>query len=177
MHAIGQTPVADRANLVDERLAGRQTVLRFYHNQPMAVVARVFRNLLYDLRMPRLIDLLMMVGWAIVSVLVLYRDRLWSVVRNLPSDPGAQKLAGGVLVGFIPMAVIGLLTHRWIKHTLFNPVVYLINGFRWTFFGQADVATEPIYSGNPYYSGVNVWADGPAGQRAPQLSDPSLSQQ
>src|SRR5678815_1649912 len=23
--------------------------------------------------------------------------------------------------------------------TLFNPVVYLINGFRWTFFGKADV--------------------------------------
>jgi ABC-2 type transport system permease protein len=24
--------------------------------------------------------------------------------------------------------------------TLFNPLVYLINGFRWSFFGQSDVA-------------------------------------
>jgi ABC-2 type transport system permease protein len=23
--------------------------------------------------------------------------------------------------------------------TLFNPVVYLVNGLRWTFYGQADV--------------------------------------
>jgi len=24
--------------------------------------------------------------------------------------------------------------------TMFNPVVYLISGFRWAFFGQADVS-------------------------------------
>jgi len=24
--------------------------------------------------------------------------------------------------------------------TLFNPVVYLVSGFRWSFYGQADVA-------------------------------------
>jgi ABC-2 type transport system permease protein len=31
------------------------------------------------------------------------------------------------------------LPEPWQTITLFNPVVYLINGFRWTFFGQADV--------------------------------------
>jgi ABC-2 type transport system permease protein len=31
------------------------------------------------------------------------------------------------------------LPEPWRTITLFNPVVYLINGFRWTFFGQADV--------------------------------------
>ena len=25
------------------------------------------------------------------------------------------------------------------KNTLFNPVVYLVSGFRWSFFGNADV--------------------------------------
>jgi ABC-2 type transport system permease protein len=34
---------------------------------------------------------------------------------------------------------IDLLREPWRSVTLFNPVVYLINGFRWTFFGQADV--------------------------------------
>jgi ABC-2 type transport system permease protein len=34
---------------------------------------------------------------------------------------------------------IQMLPEPWRTITLFNPVVYLINGFRWTFFGQADV--------------------------------------
>ncbi len=35
---------------------------------------------------------------------------------------------------------IEMLGEPWRTITLFNPVVYLINGFRWTFFGTADVA-------------------------------------
>jgi ABC-2 type transport system permease protein len=37
---------------------------------------------------------------------------------------------------------IQMLPEPWRTATLFNPVVYLINGFRWTFFGTADVAVE-----------------------------------
>ena len=37
------------------------------------------------------------------------------------------------------------------------------------FFGQADVATEPIYSGNPLFSGVNVWEGGPDYDKAKAL--------
>ncbi len=35
---------------------------------------------------------------------------------------------------------IDMLREPWRSITLFNPVVYLINGFRWTFFSTADVA-------------------------------------
>jgi ABC-2 type transport system permease protein len=35
---------------------------------------------------------------------------------------------------------IEMLAEPWRSITLFNPVVYLINGFRWTFFGTADVS-------------------------------------
>ena len=35
---------------------------------------------------------------------------------------------------------IAMLPEPWRTITLFNPVVYLINGFRWTFFGSADVS-------------------------------------
>jgi len=54
---------------------------------------------------------------------------------------------------FIPMLIITPLTflggafyslHQlpalWQKVTLFNPVIYLMSGFRWTFFGKADVS-------------------------------------
>ena len=34
---------------------------------------------------------------------------------------------------------IGMLPPLWQKITLFNPVVYLISGFRWSFYGTADV--------------------------------------
>ncbi|SLN26101.1 Inner membrane transport permease YadH [Roseovarius litorisediminis] len=35
---------------------------------------------------------------------------------------------------------ISMLPPAWQTVTLFNPVVYLISGFRWSFFGTADVA-------------------------------------
>jgi ABC-2 type transport system permease protein len=34
---------------------------------------------------------------------------------------------------------ISMLPPVWQKITLFNPVVYLVSGFRWSFFGAADV--------------------------------------
>ena len=35
---------------------------------------------------------------------------------------------------------IRMLPPAWQKITLFNPVVYLVSGFRWSFFGLADVS-------------------------------------
>jgi ABC-2 type transport system permease protein len=37
---------------------------------------------------------------------------------------------------------ISMLPPAWQKITLFNPVVYLISGFRWSFYGTADVGVE-----------------------------------
>jgi ABC-2 type transport system permease protein len=35
---------------------------------------------------------------------------------------------------------IHMLPPFWQKVTLFNPVVYLISGFRWSFYGVSDVS-------------------------------------
>ncbi len=35
---------------------------------------------------------------------------------------------------------IDMLPPMWRTITLFNPVVYLISGFRWSFYGSSDVA-------------------------------------
>ena len=35
---------------------------------------------------------------------------------------------------------IDMLPPLWQKVSLFNPVVYLISGFRWSFYGLADVS-------------------------------------
>jgi len=53
------------------------------------------------------------------------------------------------LLVVMPMTFLGgafysidMLPAAWRTVTLFNPVVYLISGFRWTFFGKGDVAIE-----------------------------------
>jgi ABC-2 type transport system permease protein len=57
-----------------------------------------------------------------------------------------QKLQAIPLMIVTPLTFLGgafysikMLPEVWQKVTLFNPVVYLISGFRWSFYGQADV--------------------------------------
>jgi len=35
---------------------------------------------------------------------------------------------------------IKMLPEFWQKVSLFNPIVYLISGFRWSFYGKSDVS-------------------------------------
>ena len=53
------------------------------------------------------------------------------------------------LLLIMPMTFLGgafysvhMLAEPWRTITLFNPIVYLISGFRWTFFGKGDVGIE-----------------------------------
>ncbi|MGN6093848.1 MAG: ABC transporter permease [Luteibacter jiangsuensis] len=57
-----------------------------------------------------------------------------------------QKLQVVPLMVITPLTFLGgsfysisMLPPVWQKITLFNPVVYLVNGFRWSFYGTADV--------------------------------------
>ena len=59
---------------------------------------------------------------------------------------GFEKLQVIPLMILSPLSFLGgtfyslkMLPHQWQTFTLFNPVVYLINGFRWAFYGIADV--------------------------------------
>ena len=38
------------------------------------------------------------------------------------------------------VAIPWALPAGWRRFSMFNPIVYLISGFRWSFFGSADVA-------------------------------------
>ncbi|WP_150525487.1 ABC transporter permease [Roseibium sediminis] len=58
-----------------------------------------------------------------------------------------EKLQFVPLLIVTPLAFLGgsfysitMLPEIWQKVTLLNPVVYLISGFRWSFYGQADVS-------------------------------------
>ncbi|MHB8920265.1 MAG: undecaprenyl-diphosphate phosphatase [Halothiobacillus sp.] len=70
---------------------------------------------------------------AILAVMWFYRHKLTSVVLGLPRERSAQKFTLNLIVAFIPAAVIGLLTHTFIKEHLFNPifvaVALILGGF------------------------------------------------
>ncbi|MEM6825539.1 MAG: ABC transporter permease [Pseudomonadota bacterium] len=53
---------------------------------------------------------------------------------------------------------ISMLPELWQTVTLFNPVVYLISGFRWAFFGLADVALGWSLLAIVVFMGLCLWA-------------------
>ncbi|SHL31730.1 undecaprenyl-diphosphate phosphatase [Roseibium suaedae] len=57
---------------------------------------------------------------AILAILSVYFARLWNLLITLPSDPKSRRFVFGILVAFLPAAVIGVLAHGFIKEVLFE---------------------------------------------------------
>lgn len=57
---------------------------------------------------------------AILAVVVVYFQRLWSVVLRLPTDPKARGFVLSVLIAFLPAVAFGFLLHDFIKSVLFE---------------------------------------------------------
>jgi ABC-2 type transport system permease protein len=73
---------------------------------------------------------------------------LFGFVIGLWAD-GFEKLQLVPMLIVTPLTFLGgsfysikMLPPIWQKITLFNPVVYLISGFRWSFYGVSDVSVE-----------------------------------
>jgi undecaprenyl-diphosphatase len=64
---------------------------------------------------------------AILSVLVVYFMRLWTVAVDAPRNPQARRFIYAVLLAFAPAMVIGYFAHDFIKSVLFNPLVVAIS--------------------------------------------------
>src|SRR5262249_24785098 len=60
---------------------------------------------------------------AILAIVWLYRARLATALLDAWRGGPGRRLIGNLILGFIPVAVVGLLTHHWIKDRLFNPIV------------------------------------------------------
>ncbi len=58
---------------------------------------------------------------AILALLSIYFGRLWRLALGFFTDPAARRFVIGVLIAFLPAAVIGALAHDFIKGVLFNP--------------------------------------------------------
>ncbi|WP_020179636.1 undecaprenyl-diphosphate phosphatase [Methylopila sp. M107] len=64
---------------------------------------------------------------AIIAILAVYSARLTRVALAIPTDPSARRFVIGVLIAFLPAAVIGATLHGFIKSVLFEtPMVVCI---------------------------------------------------
>ena len=99
------------------------------------VTARFFVD--YEIQHP-----LWMLGFLVLTAISF---SLFGFIIGLWADD-FQKLQIVPLMVVMPLTFLGgafysisMLPPFWQKVTLFNPVVYLISGFRWSFYGVADV--------------------------------------
>src|ERR671914_1291539 len=52
---------------------------------------------------------------AILAILSVYSGRLWKLLVDLPSDRSTRRFVFGVLLAFLPAAIIGAGLHKFIK--------------------------------------------------------------
>ena len=63
---------------------------------------------------------------AILAIVWLYRRLIAGVLRDAAHPGAARSLVVALLIAFIPVAVIGLLVHGWIKLHLFDPMIVAV---------------------------------------------------
>ena len=75
----------------------------------------------------RTFEVLIQLG-AILALLTVYFGKLWAIARALPSDLRTQKFVLGVLLAFLPAAIIGAGLHKVIKEIFFeSPLIICLS--------------------------------------------------
>jgi len=67
----------------------------------------------------RTFEVLIQLG-AVLAILTVYFERFLRVAKLLPTNAGARRFVIGIVVAFLPAAVIGALAHGFIKSVLFE---------------------------------------------------------
>jgi undecaprenyl-diphosphatase len=70
-------------------------------------------------------DIFIQLG-AILAIVWLYRHRLAWVLVSAGRSAISRRLVGNLLIAFLPAALVGFLTHEWIKAQLFNTTVVAV---------------------------------------------------
>jgi undecaprenyl-diphosphatase len=84
---------------------------------------------------------------AILAILSVYAAKLWNIARAMPTDPAARRFVLGVLVAFLPAAILGGLAHDFIKTVLFEtPLVVctalIVGGFVLLWIDRLELETR-----------------------------------
>lgn len=75
----------------------------------------------FDDEKAKVFEIVIQLG-AILSVVWLYREKVFGTLKGISRAGEARSLAQKVMLAFLPAAVVGLLTHSYITKHLFNPV-------------------------------------------------------
>jgi ABC-2 type transport system permease protein len=96
------------------------------------------------------VDFTILHPWWMIAFLVLtsVTFSMFGFIIGIWAD-GFEKLQIVPIMVVTPLTFLGgsfysvhMLPPLWQKITLFNPVVYLVNGFRWSFYGISDVSVS-----------------------------------
>jgi len=100
---------------------------------------------------------------AILALLSIYFVRLWNIALALPSDPQARRFVIGVLIAFLPAAVIGALAYSIIKGVLFNVwivcAMFILGGLVLLWIDRLDLKAryhDATRFSLPMYFGIGV---------------------
>jgi undecaprenyl-diphosphatase len=63
---------------------------------------------------------------AILAICWLYRQKLTTILWQLPTERGAQQFVLHLLLAFLPAAIVGIAAHHAIKEHLFTPIVVAV---------------------------------------------------
>lgn len=96
----------------------------------------------------RSFEVLIQLG-AILAILSVYFARLWTLLVTLPNSRETQYFVGGIVLAFLPAAVIGALAHGFIKAVLFETplvvcVMLIVGGFILLWVDRRQI--EPKYT-------------------------------
>jgi undecaprenyl-diphosphatase len=101
---------------------------------------------------------------AILALLSIYFARLWKLFIGMFRSWEAQRFVIGVLLAFLPAAVIGALAHSFIKSVLFNVwivcVMFIVGGFILLWIDRMKLQTrytEATEFSLPMYFGIGVF--------------------
>ena len=86
---------------------------------------------------------------AILAILSVYAGRLTHMVVDLPRDRAPQRFVAGILLAFLPAAIIGALAHDFIKTVLFETpklicIMLILGGF--VLLAVDRMALKPRYN-------------------------------
>jgi len=85
---------------------------------------------------------------AILAILSVYFGKLWKMLLALPHDPRTRRFVLGILIAFLPAAIIGALAHGFIKSVLFETpmlvcIMLILGGFILLFVDRLEL--KPRY--------------------------------
>jgi undecaprenyl-diphosphatase len=94
---------------------------------------------------------------AILAVVAIYFQTFWQALVQLPSSADARRFALGIIIAFLPAAVVGVLISKWLNSTLLNPAIAMpFIALSWFVGGLIILALERIAPGARWFDGERL---------------------